>query len=83
MELRNTEIKAVLEPYMQRKGVNALYVEALADPTATVDGVRAKALEIIGRELTPSGSGTVEAGADESDKFRKAISSALLPPTKA
>lgn len=78
LRARNTEIKAVLEPYMQRKGVNALYMEALADPTATVDGVRAKALEIIGRELTPSGSGTVEAGADESDKFRKAISSALL-----
>lgn len=79
LRTRNDDIHAVLEPYMQRDGVNALYVEALADPSATVDGVRAKLLTILGKGTTPAGLPLhVEMGESEPQKLRAAAENILL-----
>lgn len=79
LRTRNGEIKAVLEPYMTREGVSALYTEALADPSATVDSVRAKLLPILGAASTPAGAGMhVEVGASENEKMRGAAEQMLL-----
>lgn len=74
---RNDEIKAVLEPYMQRKGIHALYLAALSDPEATADSVRAKALDLVGRDAEPAGGTAVDVSADETDKFRAGVGAAL------
>lgn len=78
LRTRNEEIKAVLEPYMGRTGVNALYVEALADPSMTVDGVRAKLLPILGAATEPARSLHVEMGTSEPEKLRGAAEQHLL-----
>lgn len=79
LRTRNEEIKAVLEPYMKRDGVAALYTAALADPGVTVDGVRAKLLPILGAAAEPAGTQMhVEMGASESDKMRGAGEQILL-----
>ncbi len=79
LRTRNTEIQAVLEPYMQRTGVSALYTAALADPSATVDSVRTKLLPILGGGAEPAGSAMhVEMGASERDKMRGAAEQMLL-----
>src|SRR5699024_11113235 len=68
LHARNDEIRAVLKPYMQREGISDLLIDSLADPTASLDSVRARALELVGQDTTPSAS-HVEMGADETDKF--------------
>jgi ATP-dependent protease ClpP protease subunit len=79
LRTRNTEIHAVLEPYMQRTGVSALYTAALADPSATVDSVRAQLLPILGGGAEPAGSAMhVEMGATEREKMRGAAEQMLL-----
>lgn len=79
LRARNDEIKAVLEPYMKRDGVNALYVEALADPSATADTVRAKLLPILGGSAEPAGTGMhIEAGTTETEKLRGAAEQIIL-----
>lgn len=79
LRTRNDEIKAVLEPYMKRDGVHALYVEALADPSATADTVRAKLLPILGANSEPAGTGMhVEMGTSEAEKIRGAAEQMLM-----
>lgn len=79
LRTRNDDIKAVLEPYMKREGVQALYVAALADPSATVDSVRAKLLPILGAAAEPAGAGMhVEMGASENEKMRGAAEQMLM-----
>src|SRR5699024_6571831 len=74
---RNDEIRSALEPYMTRKGVSDLLVQALADPSATVDSVRAQALELVGRETEPSAS-HIEMGESEAEKFRAGVGEAMM-----
>lgn len=74
---RNDEIRAVLKPYMQREGISDLLIDSLSDPTASIDSVRARALELVGQDTTPSAS-HVEMGADETDKFRAGVSQAIM-----
>jgi len=79
LRTRNEEIKAVLEPYMRREGVSALYTAALADPSATVDSVRASLLPILGGAAEPAGSTMhVQMGASENDKMRGAAEQLLM-----
>jgi ATP-dependent protease ClpP protease subunit len=79
LRTRNTEILGVLEPYMKRDGVAALYTAALADPAATVDTVRAKLLPILGAGSEPAGPGMhVEMGATETEKMRAAAENIIL-----
>lgn len=79
LRTRNTDILAVVQPYLLRDGVQAIYTAALADPEASVDGVRAQVLDKIGASTMPiAGNATFEAGADEADKFRAAGENAIL-----
>jgi ATP-dependent protease ClpP protease subunit len=79
LRTRNADIKALLDPYMKREGVNALYLDALADPSATLDSVRAKLLPILGAGTEPVGAGMrVEFGADETQKMRGAAEQILF-----
>lgn len=79
LRTRNTEILGVLEPYMKRDGVSALYTASLADPAATVDTVRAKLLPILGAGSEPAGAGMhVEMGATETEKMRGAAENIIL-----
>lgn len=79
LRTRNEEIKGVLEPYMKRDGVSALYTAALADPTATVDSVRAQLLPILGGASEPAGTHMhIEMGTTEGEKVRAAAEQILL-----
>lgn len=77
---RNDDIVAALKPYAAIDGIAEFQVQALADPDLTIDAVRARALEIVGRHAAPAagGGGRVEFGKDAADKFRAGIESALL-----
>ena len=73
LRTRNAEITAMVQPHLQRDGVQAIYTAALADPTITVDAVRQQVLDKIGAQTVPIASDArVELVADESDKFRAA-----------
>ena len=79
LRTRNDEIKAVLDPYMRREGVSALYTAALVDPSVTVDSVRASLLPILGGASEPAGTTMhIEMGASESEKLRAAGEQILL-----
>lgn len=78
LRTRNDEIRAVLEPYKARTGIDALLLDSLTDPTATVDSVRAKALALVGKDSTPSAPSGIEMGPDETDKIRAAGTDYLL-----
>lgn len=78
LRTRNDEILAVLDPYKDRTGIQALLLDSLTDPSATVDSVRAKALALVGQGATPSGSSHIELGPDETDKIRAAGTDYLL-----
>ena len=79
LRTRNEEIKAVLEPYMRREGVSALYTAALADPSATVDSVRASLLPILGGASEPAGSAMhIQMGTSENEKMRGAAEQLLM-----
>lgn len=79
LRTRNAEITAMVQPHLQRDGVQAIYTAALADPTITVDAVRQQVLDKIGAQTVPIASDArVELVADESDKFRAAGENAIL-----
>jgi ATP-dependent protease ClpP protease subunit len=78
LRTRNAEITAMVQPHLQRDGVQAIYTAALADPTITVDAVRQQVLDKIGTQTAPLAFGSVVVGADETDKFRAAGENAIL-----
>ena len=79
LRARNDEITALVTPYLQRDGVQAIYTAALADPSMAVDRVRQQVLDKIGAQTVPIASNArVELVADESDKFRAAGENAIL-----
>lgn len=79
LRARNDEITALVTPYLQRDGVQAIYTAALADPAIKVDAVRQQVLDKIGAQTVPIGGGArIELVADESDKFRAAGENAIL-----
>jgi len=76
---RNADIKARLEPYLQREGVMAIYTAALEDPSMTADAVCQKVMAVLGSVAEPlAGGPRVELVADEADKFRAAGENAIL-----
>src|SRR5581483_1208148 len=72
---RNAEILQISQPYMGQPSIQAAAIAALADPAVTVDQYRARALELVGRECTPSMS--VIATEDRATDFVAAVSDAL------
>lgn len=76
---RNADIKARLEPYLQRDGVMAIYTAALEDPSVTIEAVTNQVMRALGDAAEPLAGGTrVELVADEGDKFRAAGENAIL-----
>ena len=66
---RNT-IKAIAKPFMQRADLAALTNAALDDPSVSVETVRAKLLQAMGRDAQPLGGGLLMTIEDRHDKFR-------------
>jgi len=75
---RNTAIRASAKPFMARDGIAALVEEIIADPVLTEAQAREKILAKLGEGAEPLNRATVTAGEDETDKFRRAASDALL-----
>lgn len=76
---RNDAIRAALAPHKGRPGMDDLLVEALADPTLTVDAVRERALAKLGAQAEPlNGGARVETGLDSRDKLRAAGEQIIL-----
>lgn len=77
---RNTEIVALAQAHTDNADVRT-YVDAViaaADPTVTAGDVGKQILAILAKGRTPlNGGGTVQAGADERDKQRVAMASAI------
>ncbi len=77
---RNANIKAAMQPHMDRPGISDLYTQALEDPEATVESVRTQALDLLGKNSAPvAGAGVhIEVGVDERDKRVAAGSDYLM-----
>lgn len=77
---RAQAINAALEPHLSNPDIRALRDSALADPTGdTAEEVNAKALKILGKDVTPANpGGRVEAGLDQRDKIVAAGTQAIM-----
>lgn len=78
----NDQVLAMFKPFMSRDGVQALQTEVLADPALTVEQIQAKLLVEVGKNASPANPQNagprIETIADEGDKRRDAIVSALM-----
>lgn len=78
---RNTEIKAIMRPFMTRDGMADLYAGLLADQEMSLDQARQKILAKLGEGAEPlmgPRGPHAEPGLDQRDKTRMAMSSAIL-----
>jgi ATP-dependent protease ClpP protease subunit len=80
LKTRNDAIVAALKPLIHVKAIAELQTAALTDPTMSADVVNQKALAIMAAHASPTGSdpGRVEAGADQRDKDRDAMTNYVL-----
>jgi hypothetical protein len=78
----NDQVLAMFKPFSALPGVHALQTDVLADPALTIEDIQARLLTEVGKgaePVNPSGSHAhVETLADETDKRRDAVVSALL-----
>jgi hypothetical protein len=78
----NDQVLAMFKPFAANPGVLALQTEVLSDPALTIEDIQARLLTEVGKgaePVNPSGSHAhVETLADETDKRRDAVVSALL-----
>lgn len=79
LRARNSEIMTISEPYANRSAIRESMIAALADPSITVDGYRAKVLALLGRDSTPvAGSRmAIEASDHAAPDFVAAVGDAL------
>jgi ATP-dependent Clp endopeptidase proteolytic subunit ClpP len=82
---RRTEVRAVLLPLQAQShisaAVTALLTTAEASPDMTVEQVKAQALDIMAKGVTPAAGGyvaTVQTVEDEADKQRQGVQAALM-----
>lgn len=81
---RNTTLRGVFAGFRDLAGVAQLEADCLADTTLTIEQVQAKLLARVGAgagPLTPPNAGApgrIEAGDDEADKFRAAMSQVVV-----
>lgn len=75
---RNTQISAMVQPYLDRTPIRDCALKALADPRVTLDDFRVEVLRLLGRDTTPCGGavGRVSGGNGAGD-FVAAASDAL------
>lgn len=78
----NDQVRAMFKPFMANTAVSALLTDVLADPELTIDTIQAKLLTEVGKTIEPANPQgahpKVETVADEDDKRRDAIVTALL-----
>ena len=78
----NDQVLAMFKPFLTRDGVQALQTDVLADPALTVEQIQAKLLTEVGKNASPANPQNagprIETVADEGDKRREAIVSALM-----
>ena len=78
----NDQVLAMFKPFAANPGVLALQTEVLADPELTIEVIQARLLTEVGKgaePANPAGSHpNVQTLADETDKRRDAVVSALL-----
>jgi ATP-dependent protease ClpP protease subunit len=78
----NDQVLAMFKPFAANPGVLALQTEVLSDPALTIEDIQARLLTEVGKgaePANPAGSHpNVQTLADESDKRRDAVVSALL-----
>jgi hypothetical protein len=78
----NDQVLAMFKPFAANPGVLALQTEVLSDPALTIEDIQARLLTEVGKGAEPvnpqNAHPRVETLADESDKRRDAIVSALL-----
>lgn len=78
----NTQVRAMFKPFMANASVSAMLTDVLADPSLTIDTIQAKLLTEVGKTIEPANPQgahpRVETVADEADKRKDAIVSALL-----
>lgn len=81
---RNTQVRGIFAGFRDLQGTADLEAQCLADPSLTIEQIQAKLLTKVGAggaPLTPPGGSRdprIEAGTDESDKFRAAASNAIV-----
>ena len=78
----NDQVRAMFKPFMANAAVSALLTDVLADPELTIDTIQAKLLTEVGKTIEPANPKgahpVVETVADEDDKRREAVVTALL-----
>lgn len=78
----NAQVLAMFKPFIARDGVQALQTEVLSDPALSVEQIQAKLLVEVGKNASPANPQNagprIETLADEGDKRRDAIVSALM-----
>lgn len=78
----NDQVLVMFKPFLDRDGVQALQTEVLTDPALTVEQIQARLLTEMGKNASPANPQNagprVEIVADEADKRRDAIVSALM-----
>jgi len=78
---RKEGIRSAFKPFADREGVQDVLESCIDDDAVSVEDARAKLLEHIGKEATPSNpadSGRIEITEDETEKFRTAASDAIM-----
>lgn len=75
---RNVAIRAALSPLAANGEIAALQLDALADPTITLEQVNARALAIMARGASSLTTPRVEAGVDQRDRNVQAAVGSLL-----
>ena len=78
----NLQVLASFKPFEAKPGVQALKDEVLADPSLTLEQIQSRLLVEIGKDNAPANPQgahpNIQTVADEADKQRAAISTALL-----
>jgi ATP-dependent protease ClpP protease subunit len=79
LQTRNTNIRARLQPLMEREGIRDLYEQALADPLMDIEYVTARALKILGNGVEPLYGVPLDATAPRyTEDFRAAATDAIV-----
>lgn len=76
---RRETVRAAFKPFIQQQGVQAMLDECLDDPTVTSQHANERILAHLGSLSEPlAGSGSIEVGATDREKFVQGASKAIL-----
>lgn len=75
---RNDRIHAALADVLEVPGVRAIYEQGLRDPSLSVENILQRALGAQAAAAQPANGGSVQAGADQRDRFIAGVTNAVL-----